>query len=561
MFSLPLKYLPLLCLSIIAALFFSCGLISLEGGSGSTTTNGIITGLFIDSTGNPAADVAVRLLPYDFNPVKDATLPDSLTVTTAKSGAYSFSAPRNKIYNLQARENVTGFSALVTGIAPRDDTTRVAATALAATGAIKVSLPSKGIDPVTGYIFAPGTAVCAFLDKGTDTVVLGPVPAGTLPLILYGSTNAPGSIPLRYNVPVSSGDTTVVCNPSWKYSRLISLNTTPTGADVAGTVVNFPVLVRLAGDNFDFSQAQLSGADLRFAKADNTFLPYEIERWDPAGKQAELWVKVDTLRGNDSVQTITMYWGNPAAADSSSSASVFDTTAGFQGVWHLGESAGNLHDATGHGFNGGRNGSQIRTPGEIGYGQNYDGSGDFTEMGNVCNPDTSGFTVCAWIKPSSLKSYRAIMSKSLGDSPSPSYGWLIELGPDGALSAFIATGSGSWGDVLTFVLASRSYILDTVAWHHIAVVIDRSGNNKCKLYIDGSVVTVTSVGGDITDIGPIVNSAPMRLGSDAKGGCPWKGALDECSIAFTPRSPDWVKLCYSNQKTDGKLVFFRTDKN
>jgi hypothetical protein len=50
-----------------------------------------------------------------------------------------------------------------------------------------------------------------------------------------------------------------------------------------------------------FSQAQFGGSDIRFTKADNTFLPYEIERWDSAHSQAEIWVKVDTVFGNDSV--------------------------------------------------------------------------------------------------------------------------------------------------------------------------------------------------------------------------------------------------------------------
>jgi hypothetical protein len=121
----------------------------------------------------------------------------------------------------------------------------------------------------------------------------------------------------------------------------------------------------------------------------------------------------------------------------------------------------------------------------------------------------------------------------------------------------MATDTGTWGGPQTFVLASRVFITDTVAWHHVAVVVDRTGNNNCKLFIDGSHITSLSVSGDITGVGAVVNSAPLRLGSDAKGGCQLKGSLDECSITRTVRSADWVKLCYMNQKTDDKLVFFR----
>jgi hypothetical protein len=409
-------------------------------------------------------------------------------------------------------------------------------------------------------VYIPGTTVFTFLNNRTDFVVLDSSPAGCIPAIAYSSIKDTASATIRYSVCVASGDTAVVWNPSWKYACTILLNTAATGADVVSDVINFPVLVRLNSDNFDFSQALPDGADIRFSKSDKAFLKYEIERWDPAvggTGAAEIWVKIDTVRGNNSTQAITMYWGNPDASDSSNGAAVFDTAAGFEGVWHLGENSGNIGDATINRFSGGRNGNQKQNPGEIGYGQSYNGSGDYTDMGNVCNPGVSGFTVCAWVKPSAAKGYRAIVSKSVGDSPSSSYGWLVELGPDGALAVFMATDTGTWGDPRTFVLASKTYILDTGAWRHIAVAIDRSGDNKCRLYIDGSDVTPPTAGGDITGIGPIVNSVPMRLGSDAKGGCPWKGSLDECSVAFTVRSPDWVKLCYMNQKTDGKLVFLK----
>jgi hypothetical protein len=373
--------------------------------------------------------------------------------------------------------------------------------------------------------------------------------------IAYSTTNGSSFSVLRFGVQVESFDTAVVWNPGWNYARKFTLNTSSSGAGVSGNVTNFPVLIRLTADNFDFTQARNNGEDIRFTKTDNSFLPYEIERWDAISKRAEVWVKADTVRGNDSTQTLTMYWGNATAEDLSRGAAVFDTAEGFQGVWHLGESSGTLGDATINGFNGSRNGNQKRVPGEIGYGQGYDGSGDYSEMRDVCNPGASGFTVCAWIKLSTTNQYQAIVSKSKGDSPSSSYGWLVEIGSDGALAVFAATDTGTWGGARTFVLASRVFITDTVAWHHIAVVIDRAGNSYCKLYIDGSMITSFSVGGDIANVGEVVNSVPLRLGSDAKGGCPLNGSLDECSVAFTVRSPDWVKLCYMNQKKDDKLVF------
>jgi hypothetical protein len=308
---------------------------------------------------------------------------------------------------------------------------------------------------------------------------------------------------------------------------------------------------------FNFNEAQVTGADLRFTKSDDTPLPYEIELWDSAGATAAIWVKVDTIHGNDSSPSLTMYWGNGNAVAQSNPSAVFDTSAGFAGVWHLGESSGSFNDATVDHYTGNRNGNLTRRAGAVGYGQFFADSGDYTDMGNVCNPDTSGFSVCAWIKPGMIRKNRTIVAKSYGGSASPSYGWLLELDQTGGLMAFIATGAGSWGSPGTFVLGSTIQIVDSTLWHHVAAVFDRSDSRKCRLYIDGADVSALPAGGDIAGIGALVNSAPLRLGADANGGCPWKGSLDECSISSRVRSADWIWLCYVNQKQDDRLVTFR----
>jgi hypothetical protein len=125
---------------------------------------------------------------------------------------------------------------------------------------------------------------------------------------------------------------------NWLHSKNVYFNTTSSGANVSGNVLNFPVLLRLKGTDMDFSQVKAQGADIRFAKADGTHLKYQIERYvDGASNQdtADLWVKVDTIKGNDSTQHIIMYWGKSDAVDSSNATAVFDTANGFVGSWHL----------------------------------------------------------------------------------------------------------------------------------------------------------------------------------------------------------------------------------
>src|SRR4051812_2845571 len=97
----------------------------------------------------------------------------------------------------------------------------------------------------------------------------------------------------------------------WRYSKVIKLDTTASGANVKGKVEKFPVPVVLEAGTFDFSQAKEGGADLRFSlKAGGEPLPHSVELWDKAGGKAVLWVKLPVVKGNDKAQSFVMHWGN-----------------------------------------------------------------------------------------------------------------------------------------------------------------------------------------------------------------------------------------------------------
>ena len=228
---------------------------------------------------------------------------------------------------------------------------------------------------------------------GTFAIV--DLPEGIFSLRLVAVDSAITPVELS-GVNAASGSTASVAIPAdgWRHLRRFRLNTTALGAGVAGNVAHFPVLVRLTGGNFDFSQAKDDGADIRFAKSDTTFLPYEIERWDPVAGLAEVWVKVDTVHGGDSTQSLTMYWGNTDAADSSNGTAVFDTAAGFAGVWHLSDTGDSVHDATGDAFNGTNSGSTA-SAGMIGNSRNFT-NGNYIKISGLlgfpvrCHPERLG---------------------------------------------------------------------------------------------------------------------------------------------------------------------------
>jgi hypothetical protein len=70
----------------------------------------------------------------------------------------------------------------------------------------------------------------------------------------------------------ASGGTTTVFYPGWRYSRKILLDTGK------GGFYRMLTLISLNSENFTYAQLKVNKADLMFTKADNTSLPYEIER-------------------------------------------------------------------------------------------------------------------------------------------------------------------------------------------------------------------------------------------------------------------------------------------
>lgn len=537
------RYILLFCLLSVASLHFSCTKLSVDGGSGSTTTNGYVAGLLVDSNGKPASCTVVRLLPNTYDPVKDAPLPDSMVDTTSISGTYCFAAPKNNTYNLQAQKIAGGYGLLITGI-PIDscDTVKVPAEMLKQPGTVSVTLPVS-LNKPDAYVYIPGTTFFVRLGNAGDFIP--EIPAGSVPAIYYSRKSTGGYEVVTTNFTVSSGDTvSVFSNNVWTHSKKLYLNTSLTGANVTEDVTNFPLLIRLDSGNFDFSQAQSTGADIRFAKSDSTFLPYEIERWDAVNKKAEIWVKVDTIRGNDSTQSIKMYWGNDNSSSASSGASVFDTATGFAGVWHLDPPAGSkVPDATANDANGTATATSS-VAGIIGTAQMFDGKSSLIQVAGTANDklnfqENGTFSVSAWVKTNVLDSvFHSVVSKS-------NFEYGLQMRPVNEWEFVTYIDKSRWE-------MSRAPVMD-YSWHSITGV--RNGSNQ-YFYFDGMLVDSSSV--TLSSNLARVIDQPLEIGHCPDGGTNpdrfFNGAIDEVRISRTALSAAWIKLCFMNQKEQNTLV-------
>jgi hypothetical protein len=543
--------------TLAAAGVFHCLLNDLAGGGGSDVGNGRVLGAIVTSNGNPAANTQVLLIPHEYNLETNGPLADTLIDTTDAAGVYSLRVSKGGMYNILAVQFVTRMRLIITNInVIRNDTVYVPVDTLREAGSIKVMLPDS-VDAVNGYVFIPGTTIAKLLSGSSSFIVLDSVPAGVIPAVSYSTTVGSISSVIRYNVRVASGDTVSIMNPFWKYARQLCLNTTASGASVAGNVHNFPVLVRLTSSSFNFAQAKASGADIRFTKPDNTFLRYEIDQWDSAQGTAAIWVKADTVLGSSNSQYIEMYWGNSGAADSSNSAAVFDTSSGFEGVWHLDETSGTLaRDASHNGFSGIYRGGLPRgESGPTGICQNIARPDtDYVDMGNVLNPGMKNFAIGVWLKRRALGTQQALIAKTNGGNPSAAYGYLLNFDASNLAHLYIATGSGtSWYSDSVFEYSSNLTITDSVTWHYMFAVVDRSDNALCKMYIDG-IDRTGVVGGDVTCISAVSNTLNLHIGTESDDNFSYSGSIGEVTVAFTVRSADWVKLSYMNQKEQDALV-------
>lgn len=317
----------------------------------------------------------------------------------------------------------------------------------------------------------------------------------------------------------------------WKHSGSVFVLTTPEGADLpAGTSVeNFPLLVRLHKDFFDFGQALPGGDDLRFASATGAPLAYQVEEWDAAGGSASIWVRVPNIKGN-SRQEIRLHWGKADAKSESNGKAVFNASNGYLGVWHMN---GPVKDEAGA-LNPTDTGT-IPAAGVIGGARRFPG-----QKGIFCGekiPDyptgSASHGTEAWVR---------------ADKPNATIiGWGNEQAqgkvvmqyrspPHIRMDCYFSDGS----------VAGRT-TLPKAEWFHVAHTYQKG---ESRVYVNG-----------ILDGANSNASPPLNIRNPARlwiGGWyhnyDFEGDLDEVRVSNVARSPAWIRLQYENQKPLQTLV-------
>jgi hypothetical protein len=316
----------------------------------------------------------------------------------------------------------------------------------------------------------------------------------------------------------------------WAYSKDIPINTGASGYDIGGDLSGFPYCVQVSGKNFEFNKAAGDGRDIRFANAQGVPLPYEIELWDSVAQKGLVWVRVDLIRGNNTTQSIKMYWGKSGVAGKSSGSAVFGTAGGFVAVWHLNSllnATGNLNNLTRS-----SSGDPADGTGQTGNGMIFSGEGYLSAGSGPSISGPADFTASAWIKTEGSLEEMYVLSQR--DITGYNGEYMFEINGDGACTFTL------YNNGYQFTVASTGKVNDN-RWHMITAV--RKGDNG-YIYIDG--VQDGSGSGAVKDLVGTLATFVGIDGRDSRYG--FSGKMDEVRISNVAHSADWLKLCYKNQK-------------
>ena len=312
---------------------------------------------------------------------------------------------------------------------------------------------------------------------------------------------------------------------SWQHSGTITILTTPDGADLPEDVLvqDFPLLVRLHSDFFDFSQAKPDGADIRFAASTGEPLAYQIEQWDPPQGTASIWVRIPQIKGNER-QKITLYWGHAEAVSESNGAAVFNKSNGYLSVWHMGDT---VQDEVGT-LDSQDTGTTV-TAGMIGRARHLAaGQGVFGGNNILDYPSgSSSHSTEAWFraeKPNTTViawGNEQAQGKVVMQYRSP---------PHVNMDCYFSAGN----------VAGRS----TIPLNQWAQVVHTYQEGDSRVYVNGQLDGVATNQGP-----PLAIQSPSRLWLGGwYDNYDFVGDLDELRISNVARSADWIRLQYENQK-------------
>ncbi|NOR47892.1 MAG: DUF2341 domain-containing protein, partial [Methanosarcinaceae archaeon] len=317
-------------------------------------------------------------------------------------------------------------------------------------------------------------------------------------------------------------------------------------------LTDFPVFVKLENSNFDFSNAQSNGEDIRFTNSSGTLLAHEIERWDSTSDEAEIWVKIPTL-SNTTNTTIYFYYGNAGASDGQNVTGVWDSD--YVLVQHLNEESGLYYDSTSFGNNGtftDTDSDCIRgADGKIGKCVYMNGD-QVTEHDKIdCgNADSirymgSSMTLEVWFKPTLAQG----TDLRLPVFKHQAYGIIYSHGTDRFKGLFAMFDGSQWHPV-----GGTALLYPHDNWHYVVGTYDET---DLRTWLNGTNERTRNVG--TKTIASEAYSFGIGSNCDNNAG-EFKGYIDEVRISNISRSSGWINTSFNNQNDTASFMSISSEE-
>lgn len=466
------------------------------------------------------SDATITVTPIDDGEVE---ADETITVTLTTAPAYVLGTPIDAQINLASDD--------VTSTVTVEATDAAAAEVAGNPGAFTFTRTGSTLFPLTVYYTVSGTAT-----GGADYAYLNGkmvIPAGqasaTVQVTPYedGTTEGPETVivTLTSNDPqyvagaANSATATIADNGSWSHWTK-SLDLVFAGFTGSEAVTDFPVLVVLTPDRVsNYAGFAADGSDLRFKSGDLS-LPYEVEKWDPAGSSA-IWVKVPQIAAP--TDAITMVWGNANSILAQGGEAVW--TPDYLGVWHLNTTTaeGLYYDSTGHG-NDGTNHGATPVDGAIGGALSFDAaSSNYVDTGNTEN--IVNFTVMTFVRGTTAASEGATPTGPVHRESNYQINWGHGQAEFNGAVAVNSTAGGWQGATMN--------PLEANTWYCLAGTYDQS---SLKGFRDGALITENTEALGIPQ--PEGNS--LKFARHAAAAQYFSGIIDEVQVLSVAKPDAWV---------------------
>lgn len=331
---------------------------------------------------------------------------------------------------------------------------------------------------------------------------------------------------------------------------------------VVGTgETDIEVLIYLASDSDLVAHARADGFDISFFDMSGNELAHDRVKYDNATGELEAHVSLPTLSAAVDIE-IWMYYGDAAASDQNDPENTWDSD--FKAVLHLLDlTTSTVEDSTSNDNDGAKKAASepIEATGKVGQAQSFDGIDDYIKItdGASLRFGSDGFALQGWIKAPAVQD---LLLSEIGFDTISNLDWkmsdpiiyrsILDKKTDGRYML------RNWQDQLTFeiedhlgnnVEASSSETVFDNAWHYIALIVDRTGN-QAHLLVD-EVWTTTDISSVTGNISP---TDDLYIGVDGNEEYPFQMILDELWASGTAREKNRILTQRANQNSPTTFI-------